>query len=326
MISENSRTVAILSWMRQHKLAAGILSVVIVVILIIAFVSTLYFGASGNYSKSSSESFDAYSSAVQEMNYRTADVDTAGYDATGESGQAQDASGVLIREGSVQIDSENTAADEAEIRILTDSYDGYIEEGSQSESNTRRRTHLTARVPADSFAEYLADIRAQFDVEDYSIRDYRIEIEEQITELDIIADSAAKYAAMKEEVQQMAVDAERINLTMEITEKELELKRQENRLAQQIDRVTRRGDMATLRITLEERVSAEIWPEDIGNDIIDSIRSAIDSVVGITIAIFTTSIVVFMTTMQWAVYLLIILVVLWFAYRLLRRLYNRWKK
>jgi O-antigen ligase len=73
-------------------------------------------------------------------------------------------------------------------------------------------------------------------------------------------------------------------------------------------------------------VSAEIWPEDIGNEIRDKIRSVINDVVGITIAIFTTSLVVFMTTIQWAIYLLIILGVLWFAWRLLRKLYRRFKE
>jgi O-antigen ligase len=84
--------------------------------------------------------------------------------------------------------------------------------------------------------------------------------------------------------------------------------------------------MATLNITLDQRVSAEIWPKDIGNEIRDKIRSVINDVVGITIAIFTTSLVVFMTTIQWAIYLLIILGVLWFAWRLLRKLYRRFKE
>jgi len=260
---------------------------------------------------------------VRDMSYRQASVETASGGAVNES---PDASGVLIREGNVLIDSEDTVQDEIEIRTLTESFNGYIQEASQSNSNTRHRTNMTARVPADSFADYVDSIRDRFEIENYQIRDFRIEIQEQTTELDIIADTMDRYAEMKAELQRMAVGAERINLTMDITDKQLDLKRQENRLTQQVDRVNRRGDMATLNITLDQRVSAEIWPEDIGNEIRDKIRSVINDVVGITIAIFTTSLVVFMTTIQWAIYLLIILGVLWFAWRLLRKLYRRFKE
>ena len=310
----------ILDWIQQHKLATGILGTVFAVILFFALISTLLSGSLGSQSSSS---FDAAPSAARDMSYRQASVETASDGAVNES---PDASGVLIREGNVLIDSEDTVQDEIEIRTLTESFNGYIQEASQSNSNTRHRTNMTARVPADSFADYVDSIRDRFEIENYQIRDFRIEIQEQTTELDIIADTMDRYAEMKAELQRMAVGAERINLTMDITDKQLDLKRQENRLTQQVDRVNRRGDMATLNITLDQRVSAEIWPEDIGNEIRDKIRSVINDVVGITIAIFTTSLVVFMTTIQWAIYLLIILGVLWFAWRLLRKLYRRFKE
>jgi len=306
----------LLEWMRRHKIISGIIGV-FVVILVLVFVVSMF----GVLRVNQGASFDT---ASIDSSYQRGGQETASYSA--DDGVDADVSRVEIREGSVQIDTEDTAADEAEIRTLTDSYDGYIEEASQSDTNTRHRANLTARVPADIFSSYLAAIRAQFEVDDYYIRDHRIEIEERTTELDIIADTAVKYAAMKQELRQTPVDTERINLTMDITDKELELKRQENQLAREVDRVRQRGDMATLAITLDQRVSADIWPEDVGNDIRDQLRSVIDDVVSIAIAIFTTSLVVFMTAIQWAIYLLIILAVLWVLFRLLRRLYRHGNK
>jgi hypothetical protein len=306
----------LLKLMRRHKIISGIIGV-FVVILVLVFVVSMF----GVLRVNQGASFDT---ASIDSSYQKSGQETASYSA--DDSVDADVSRVEIQEGSVQIDTEDTAADEAEIRILTNSYNGYIEEGSQTETNTQLRTLLTARVLATDFTNYLEDIRTRFEVENYHVRNYRIEVEEQTTELDIIADTAAKYAAMKTELEQLPVNSERVRLLMEITDKELELKRQENRLSQEIDRIARRGDMATLRITLKERLSADIWPEDIGNEFRDQFRSVIDDVVNITIAIFTTSLVVFMTAIQWAAYLLIVLLVLWLAYRLLRRLYRRWNK
>lgn len=312
-----SFTNKLLNWTRRHKIIATVGGVVIFILLIAVIMS---------FSWTSQQLGTGFSPAgvANDMAYQRSAGEAVS--PTAEDGASADADipGVEITEGRLTVDSESAVDDEETVRSVTESYGGYIEEGNQSESPTRLQIRLTTRVPSADFADYLQELRDQLEVDDYNIRNYRIEIEEQTTELDIIRGTHTMYEEMKEELQAMPVDAERINLTMDITERQLDLKERENRLAQRVDRVTRRGDMATLHVTLKERLSAEVWPEDLGNDFRDQLREAIDEVVQVAIAIVTTSLVVFMTAIQWAVYLLITLLVLWFVFRLLRRLYRRW--
>lgn len=316
--NNNSVVARFLSWIRQHKILSTLIGCFVVFLLIIIIVGlTSIRGNTLSVDEAGVAPEMAYQQSADRASSPTADD---GVEAEG------DIPGVEIKTGRLSVDSADADADESVVRDVTADHDGYIEESSQSETNTRRRINMTTRVPSDDFADYTQQLRDQLEVEDYQLKNYRVEIEEQTTELDIIADTSAMYAAMKQEAQAMPLATERIELTMDITERQLELKERENRLQSRVDRVTRQGDMATLQVTLEERLSAEIWPEDLGNDFRDQLRETIQRVVDIAIAIVTTSLVVFMTVLQWTIWILISLIVLWLAYRLLRRLHKRWYK
>lgn len=302
------------NWLRQHKIISGITGVV-VVIVIVALASGIF--SSMTASPGSGTAFDAPVADYQRSG-------NAGGQPTTESASDADIPGVEIKKGSLSVDSENAKADEKAVRSITSEYNGYVEEGRQSKSNTRLRINLTTRVPAESFSGYVEGLRDRLEVEDYQLRDYRINISEQTTRLDILNDTLDIYDRMKQEVQSMDLDDERIELTRDITERQLELKERLNRIQSEVDRVNRQGEMATLQVTLEERLSAEIWPNDTGNEFRDELSDTFDRIVDIAIAIVTTTLVVLMTTIQWAIWIIISLLVVWFAYRLLRRLYGSW--
>lgn len=312
-----SFTDKLLNWVRRHRIISGVVGFFIIALLITVVLAL--FGVS----RYSGSSFGT-SGIVNDMAYQRSAGESVSPTSEDGGGADADIPGVEITEGRLTVDSESATSDEETVRSITEDYNGYIEEGNQTESPTRLQIRLTTRVPSADFANYLAELRNQLDVDDYNIRNYRIEIEEQTTELDIIRGTHTMYEEMKAELSALPVDTERIDLTMDITERQLDLKQRENRLSQQVDRVARRGEMATLRVTLSERRSAEVWPEDLGNDFRDQLRQAIDEVVDTAIAIVTTSMVVLMTAIQWVIYLLIVLAVLWLAFRLLRRLYRRW--
>ena len=307
-----------LHWLRQHKIVFGVIAVILFTLLFV-LISSL----NSSLRSSSSVSFDAAAptsdsgAAYQELSSNSNSFSSR---ESADTGTAD----VEIKRGSLSVDSNDAAADEEIVRNTVSEYDGSVEEGSQSETSMRRQISLTTRVPSGQFSAYAQTLRDQLTVDDYRLRNYRVDINERTTELDIIADTSEKYAAMKDEAQSMPLDAERIELTMDITERQLDLKERENSLQSNLDRITQRGDMATLNVTLEERLSANIWPEDLGNEFKDELRETIQRVVEIAIAIVTTSIVVLMTALQWAIWLLIGLGVLWFAWRLVRRLYKRW--
>lgn len=304
-------------WVESHKIFSTVVTVVVV-----ALALSVLFGNSVSVMRLAEKS-SAPMAGAPSYNKVSEDVAVDGDSLSYEPGG--DISGIEIQQGDITAKSENTENDLNQMRSLVESYEGYIEESNQYESNTMLRTHMRVRVPREDFTVFVDQLQDRLDVRTHNLRNYRIEIEEQQTELDIIRETLALYAEMKADAQELSVGQERVDLTMKITERELELKRRENRLAQRIQDVARLGDMATVNVTLEERLSAEVWPEDIGNQLKDNIKDALESIVNILIALVTTSFVIFFGVIKYIVYIIVALIPIWFAYHLLKKLYKKFK-
>jgi len=230
---------------------------------------------------------------------------------------------IQVKEGSVEIKSKNAEGDSAEIKSLVKDYQGYIERSSKSSTNLYTRINLTLRVPSEKLLDLVEELKKKFEVKSYNIRNYRISIERELDEFEILKTSLSDYEKIREEIREMAVGKDKIELLMRVTEKELELKRKEKTYQREISSQERRGEYATLQIGIKQKKSPRILPENILDQFKDRIRRALENVVDILKDLIGGSIELFFRTVQIVVYLFIIGIVVLVSYRLGKGLFRR---
>jgi len=118
----------------------------------------------------------------------------------------------------------------------------------------------------------------------------------------------------------MPVGKDKIELLMRLTEKELEIKRKERSYQREISSQKRRGEYATLQVTLKQRKSPKILPENVWNEFKDRIRKALENVVDILKDLIGGGIELFFKAIQLAIYLFIIAIVIGVFYKLAKKL------
>jgi len=230
---------------------------------------------------------------------------------------------IEVKEGSMEIKSKDAEGDFAEIESLVGNYQGYIERSSKSSTNLYVWINLTLRTPSENLLDLVDELKKKFEVKSYNIRNYRISIERELDEFEVLKTSLSDYEKIREEIREMAVGKDKIELLMRLTEKELELKRKERSYQREISSQRRRGEYASLQVSIKQRKSPKILPENVWNEFKDRLRRALENVVDILKDLIGGSIELFFKSIQIAVYLFIIGAVIVGFYQLGKRLFRK---
>jgi len=228
-----------------------------------------------------------------------------------------------VKEGRAKIKSENADGDAELLRLLTADYEGYLEQSRKTETLRLVRIVSTVRVPVGNFEEFLEDLRRKFDVRTYETGDFRITVQHQFDELDVLSRSLQEYDEIREEIRQLRVGEERIKLLMRITNEETELIRRQQAIERELAAQQKQADMATLEVTLEQSLRPKLWPEDLGSRFFERLNWMVDSIVTAFIGILTNSLVVLIRVIEFIIYAIIIIVPLVIVWRLSRRIHRR---
>lgn len=230
---------------------------------------------------------------------------------------------VEVQEGDVEINSKNIEQDISSIRSITGEFKGYVEESSKREGSLYTNADLTVRVPSDSFQDFIDRVNQEFEVESYDVENYRISTQRELDELTILNRSMDDYENIRNQIKKMDNDKDKLNLLMDITDKELELQEKRKRYQRDLSDKEQRGDLATVDLSLKEKRKVDIWPDNIGNQIKNEVKDMLDTVVDTLIKTFTGGVQIFFKTVQYLVYLAIIAVPAAFGYRIGRSLYQK---
>jgi len=229
---------------------------------------------------------------------------------------------IEIKEGSMAIESEDAEKDFTEIKSITENYQGYVERSSKSITNLYVQLNLTLRVPSENFADLVDKLKEKLEVESYNVKNYRIAIGRELDEIQILNESLADYQKIRGEINEMIVSKNKIDLLMEVTDKELLLKQKERNYQGIVSSKEKQGEYATLSVNLREKKSPTIWPENVLNQFKDRLRIAFDNTVKILKELIGGSIEIFFRAIQVAVYIFIVGIVLAGFYCLGRRLFR----
>jgi len=230
---------------------------------------------------------------------------------------------IEVKEGSMNIESKDAEDDFAEIKSIVEDYQGYIERSSKSISNLYIRINLTLKVPSEKLTDLVDRLKEKFEVKSYNIRNYRISIERELDEFQILKESLSDYQGIRKEIKEMKIGKDKIDLLMKLTDKELELKRKERNYQREISSQKRRGEYATLQVNIKQKKSPKIWPENVLDQFKDRLRRALENVVEILKDLIGGGIELFFKVIQLGVYLFIIGIVAVGFYWLGKKLFKR---
>jgi len=302
-------------WIKTHKIAFGVILVGIII------VGLIFYGIFGVFWKAKRISTYQVSkeSLLQEA--------PSPYLEKGFKFWKEERGGggeIEIKEGSVEIESKDAEADAAKIRVLVEeNYQGYIERSRKTSTNLYTWINLTLKVPSNKLLDLVEELKRSFKVKSYHIRNYRISIERELDELEILKRTLSDYEEIREEIKKMPAGRDKIELLMKLTDKELEIKRKERSYQREISYEERRGMYATLEVSLKQKKSPKIWPENVLAQFKDRIRKALENVVEILKDLIGGSIELFFKVIQIAIYLLIIALVAGFFFKIGKKLLGR---
>ncbi len=248
---------------------------------------------------------------------------------SGEAGAADGGGGgafVEVQEAQFDIDSADADADADQIRSQVETYNGYVEESQKRESSLYRTISLTVRVPDDQFESVIDGLQDEYDVDSYDTQNYRVSIQRAIDELTVLNRTMADYEELRAEINQMNTDEEKISLLMDLTENELDLAEKQKRYERELSEKQQRGDEATIHVTLRERTSVDIWPENLKNRFMSNVKDMLNSITEIVLGTATTAVVLFFKAVQILVYLIVVLLPVFLVYKAGRWIYERYEE
>jgi len=258
---------------------------------------------------------------------KTADTSLASSRGIGFPGPiGQDASSgsyVEVREGQIKINSENIEQDIQRLETVSSSFDGFVESSSKRETDLYTSADLTVRVPKDNFSGFMNSVNQEFKVESYNVKNYRLSTERETSELDILNSTMADYESIKKEVRAMDNNKEKLDLLIDITDKQLEVKERQRRFENDLSSKQARSDLATVDITLEEERKIDLMPDNLDNRAKNEVRDMFDAVATTLITTFTDGVVWFFKGFKLLVVLGALAVPAWIGLKLARALYQR---
>jgi hypothetical protein len=295
-------------------LAGSVLTLFVLAAIMLAILSSARFSPNAGPSQQLSREradFQVHSGARSPQA-----IDAAGSSADPATGKLE------VQEGSMRVSSEAARNDAAAFRRITSGHNGYIASADRSTTDTRRRIHMTARVPSNRFDSFTDQLKQRYEADSLTVENYRISVQRQQDEIAVLTEALSDYQDLTERAKQTELDTEQIDILKELTQTQLntveELRRYQRQLAKQQDRSNR----ATFTATFSETLPADVWPDSISNTFREQLSDATETATMALITTVTGAIVVLARVVQFIVYALIVIIPVYAVYRGLRYLYK----
>lgn len=305
------------AWIKKNKF----LSVIIFLgILVVGFFSFAFFGSfvpTASYETMGSKGVASISGGLD----RTAAAPFAGE--MEELADYTQTNEYQIREGSASIETENADSDYQKIKSNAEGYGGWAETVSKNENYKQITMSTTLKIPAENFDDFADWLLKNFDVKNSNLKLYRISVERQQDEIEILTKTLNAYDGLFDKAESMELSVEGIELMDKLTQKKLNIMRQMRNYGYSVEKVQERANYATLSVTLTQKKEIELMPEDLGRELMTKLRNAIANITNALLDLVTVPVVIFINLIVWIVYALVILIPLFIVYKIALRVY-RW--
>ncbi len=291
-----------LVWIKANKLATAIIAVLSFFVFVVLFSWVIGYNDDGyyeNYPEEASfyeyDSYPAYDSYMPSL----APLEFGGTrEKTVSSGGVQ----LEIKEGNVEVKSEDAENDFEILKNIVSEKGGYVETSKKNESNVLLEITAQVRMPAEDFEDFVKEVEASFEVEDFELSNYKMDIQRELDEVDIIKRALEDLDFLREETLKLENGEERINLLSRITTEMQFLASQQRDFERNLGGKELQSDLATVTFVFRQTLRADLWPEDLGNLFHDRINWALDSIATILISVVANSFVLLFKIVEYILY------------------------
>jgi hypothetical protein len=303
----------IVSLIKKHKIIflAGFIILIIVGVISYSFIGGLY-----------STRMDVYG-----PEYAPAYAPLAGVYKTPYEQQIEEKASELlskpieyqIKRGSANIKSTDANSDYEKIRQKAESFDGWVESMSKNEDYKQISITASLKIPYkdfDSFADWLLK---NFDVKSTNLELYRVTVERQLDEIQILQTALSVYDKFLQKTEAMNVSESSIELAMRITQRKLDIMRMLREYGYSVEQVEKQANYTSITVTLTQEKKIELMPEDLGKELRTKLRNSIREISNAGMDLLTVPIAILVKIIVWIIYAIIIIVPIFIAFKFIMK-------
>lgn len=227
-----------------------------------------------------------------------------------------------IKKGSVNVKSSDANSDYERLKQKTESSNGWVETVSKNEDYKQISITTNLKIPFENFDSFADWLMKKFDVKNADLELYRVSVEQQQDEIQILQVALGVYDKFLQRTEQMNVSQESIELAMRITERKLDVMRMLRQYGYSVEQVEKQSNYASLSITLTQEKKIELMPEDLGSELRSKLRNSIRDITNAGTDLITVPVVIFVKIIIWIIYAIIVLVPIFIALRIIIRVYR----
>lgn len=307
-----------LSKIKEHKLlfAAGV-----VVLIIIGFIAYVFIGGMFTSGVTRYDYPAEYGPAYAPLG----GISKSAYEEQVEQSAVEtlsQPSEYQIKRGSANIKSVNAESDYEKLKQKTESFEGWVETVGKNENYRQITITTNLKIPFENFDSYADWLMKNFDVENANLELYKISVERQQDEIQILQTALGVYDDFLERVEEMDVSEDSIRLALRITERKLDVMRMLRQYGYSVEQVEKQAEHANLRITLTQEKEIELMPEDLGQELRTKLRNSIREITNAGMDLITAPIAIFVKIIVWIIYAIIVLIPVYFAIRILLKVFR----
>lgn len=296
---------------KKNKILTGVIALIILLVVVVVFNSMQGALSSTGMENTYYGESEALSKGVSSPSYDRSYSGSGSY--------------VEVTEGSMSIETKNAESDAEAIKSTTASFGGYLENTMKSENDLYVQIYLRARVPSDKFDDYFNLLKQNYDEKSFNIQFYRVSTQKELDELQLIESTLNNYEDLRTKANKMDLTKDQLEILMDLTKKELELKQLQKQYTSSLSDKEQRGEYSMISITLQQQKEIKITPENLKNRLKNKAKQALDDSANSVMDILTGTVSLFFAAIKYAVYLIVLFVPLAVGYKIAKRLYAKLK-
>jgi predicted RND superfamily exporter protein len=309
----------ITSLIKKHKI---IFLVVFIILIIVGVISYSFIGG-------------LYSTRMGVSEYAPAYVPLTEISKTSYEQQIEQSTGEIlskpseyqIKKGSASIKSTDASSDYEKLRQKTESLNGWVETVSRNEDYRQISITTNLKIPFENFDSFADWLMKNFDVKNANLELYRVTVERQQDEIQILQMALNIYDKFLQRTETMNVTESSIELAMKITQRKLDVMRLLRQYGYSVEQVEKQSKDASLSITLTQEKKIELMPEDLGRELRSKLRNSVRDITNAGMDLITMPVVIFIKIIVWITYAIIVLVPIFVAFKIIVKIFKLiWNK
>ncbi len=229
-----------------------------------------------------------------------------------------------IKEGDVNIKSQNADQDYEKIKNSLSTYKGILEKYEKDEDDYKVKIYLNLKIPQDTFDNYIDYLNKNFKVIKSNIRFYILSLKKTYDEVEILKKTFDTLTEYETRLASSYPSRENIELLVYINEKKMNILRQMKNYEREIEETITAENYNKLSISLEQSKKIKILDEEWSNRLRSQLKIMLQNTTDSLLS-FLNIIPFLINVLLYLIYAVIIVLALSIVYKfflIIKKLFN----